>query len=67
MTWTDGDGYIGLSWNMLKKFVGAGLHAVLGRDDMFAVRVVHYIEVAHFIIRGTTADKTEKINKSLII
>lgn len=60
MTWTDSYGNIGLSWNMLKQLFGARLHAVHVGDGMFAVHVVHYIEVAHFIIRGTTADKTKK-------
>lgn len=59
MTWTDSDGNIGLSWNMLKQLFGTCLHAVHVGDGMFAVHVVHYIEVAHFIIRGTAADKTE--------
>lgn len=65
MTWTDRDGYISLSWNMLKKFFGASLHAVLRGDDMSAVRVVHYIEVAHFIIRGTAAEKKKKNRKEI--
>lgn len=60
MTWTDSDRDISLARNMLKQFFGARLHAVHVGDGMFAVHVVHYIEVAHFIIRGTTADKTEK-------
>lgn len=65
MIWTDRNGNTGLSWNMLKQLLGTCLHAIHVRDDMFAVHVVHYIEVAHFIIRGTTVDKREKINELL--
>ena len=60
MSWTDRNGNVGLRWNMLKKLLGAGLHAVHVGDGMFTVHVVHYVEVAHFILRGTTADKTER-------
>lgn len=67
MTWTNSDGNIGLSWNMLKQLFGASLHAIHVGDDIFAVHVVHYIEVAHFISRGTTADQRKKINKSLTV
>lgn len=65
MTGADSNGNIGLSWNMLKQVFGASLHAVHVGDGMFAVHVVHYIEVAHFIIRCTTAERTEKIQLSL--
>lgn len=60
LVWTDSDGNIGFSWNMLKELFEASLHAVHVGDCMFAVHVVHYIEVAHLISRGTTADRTEK-------
>lgn len=60
MTWTDRDGNTGLNRDMLKQLFGASLHAVHVGDGMFAVHVVHYIEVAHFIIRGTSAGKTER-------
>lgn len=63
--WTDSDGNIGLRWNMLKQLFGACLHAIHVRDDMFAVHVVHYIEVAHFIFRGTTVYIGEKMNELL--
>ncbi len=50
MSGADSDGNVGLSWNMLKQLFGASLHAVEVGDGMFPVHVVHYIEVAHFII-----------------
>lgn len=65
MTWTDSDGNIGLSWNVLEQILGAGTHAVHVGDGMFALHVVHYIEVAHFIVRGTAAENTE--NTSLMV
>lgn len=57
ITWADSDGSICLSWNMLKQLSGASLHAVHVWDGMFAVHVVHNVEIAHFIIRGTTVEK----------
>lgn len=65
LPWTDRNGNICLSWNILKKLFGASLHAVHEGVGMFAVHVVHYIEVAHFIIGSTTAEDMEQKQHSL--
>lgn len=57
VVWTDRDGNVGLSWNMLKKLFGTRVHAAHEGNGVFSVHIVHYIEVAHFIIGGGTADK----------
>lgn len=55
VVWTDSDGNVGLSWNMLKKLFGTWVHTAHVGNGMFSVHIVHYIEVAHFIIGGGTA------------
>lgn len=59
VSWTERYGIVGLCWNILKELFGASLHAVHIGDGMFAVHEVHYVEVAHFIIRGAPADNRE--------
>lgn len=63
MVWTDSNWNVCLSWDMLKQFFGARLHAIHEGDDMLVVHVVHYVKVAHLIIRRTTAERIEKMNK----
>lgn len=55
--WTDGNGKVGLSWDMLKKLFGTRVHTAHEGNGMFSVHIVHYIEVAHFIIGGGPARK----------
>lgn len=60
ISWTDSDGHVGFIWNMLEQLFGAWLHAGHVGDGVSAVHVVHYVEVAHFISRGSPAHKTKK-------
>lgn len=57
VVWTDRDGNVGLSWNMLEKLFGTRLHTAHEGNGVFSVHVVHDIEVAHLITGGGTADK----------
>lgn len=60
MAWTDINGYICLRGNMLEQLFRTHLHAVHVRDSMSAFHVIHYIEVAHFIIRSTAVLKKDR-------
>lgn len=54
---TDGDGNVGLSWNMLEKLPGTRVHAAHEGNGVFSVHIVHYVEVAHFVVGGGAADE----------
>lgn len=57
VVWTDGDGNVGLSWNMLEELFGTRVHTAHEGNGVSSVHVVHYIEVAHLIIGGGPADE----------
>ena len=61
MTRPSRDGDVGLSWDVSEQISGARLHAVHEGDGVFAVHVVHDVEVTHLIAGGSTAGgKTQR-------
>lgn len=53
--WTDGDGHVGLGWDMLKELSGTRVYAAHEGNGVCSVHVVHDIEVAHLVIGGGAA------------
>lgn len=55
--WRNRDGHVGLGWNVLEQLLGAVLHALLEGCCVSALHVVHHVEVAHLVIRGTSVEE----------